>query len=96
MAPMAGLSPRQTFVALRARRQGYQIARDIVYPHIDLLEPHSPQHHPAQVLGDPPRLTVDPELVKQDRRWSVVLVVAGILLAGWIVCLTLRPVQSGV
>ncbi|WP_428940704.1 hypothetical protein [Fontivita pretiosa] len=89
---MAPLPPRQTFIALRARRQGHQIARDILYPHIDLLGPQSPQHYPDRLPGDSPRWTVDPELLKQDRRWFVVLAALGIVLIGLLVYLTLRRV----
>jgi hypothetical protein len=80
-------SNRETFIALRARRQGYQIASEILNPPVSLPPPEAPPTIKGATLWNKPtytreqldRWTERPERAFEEKCARLVLLFAGIL-----------------
>lgn len=77
---MNGTQKRETFIALRARKQGHQVAADIGYPHLDVPEFQREIVPADQVFK--PYLRDSPSIRRYDRGLrDLAIALLGIIIA---------------
>ena len=75
---------RETFIALRARREGHRIAEEINHPQLQIPEVEQPPRPVEDLNHDPALLeymTYEPRLIGTSRNADVAACVFGILIA---------------